>query len=210
MTLLNFCGIAVSGIMLGLKYGFALQLLQNKSTDFLKIIKNWLNWFVAGIYMGGSVLIIAALSVPMYYLQIIDIILTIAMIAVIDVKRRVIPNRMLVYLVLSQLALVVCTEDATLSLVNIGISAVVFLLLVLLSKMSKEQIGMGDVKFLTCINLIFGLAFVVYSLLLSLLVMLLFIIPRLIMKKSNLKSELPFAPFYGIGLIIYVLGSLFI
>ena len=76
------------------------------------------------------------------------------------------------------------------------------------SKVSKEQIGMGDVKLIVVLNLIYGLSFTVYSMILSLIIMLLCVVPFMIIKKINLKSQIPFAPFFAVGVTVYMLLNL--
>ena len=76
-----------------------------------------------------------------------------------------------------------------------------------LSYKTKEEIGMGDVKMLVVINCIFGLSYVLYTALFGMFIILLVVIPCLIARKMNMKTGIPFVPFYLAGTIVYYILS---
>lgn len=172
------------------------------------LAKIFLGWPIAVTVGAVETMLFYACNVPGYFIQLLDLLLTLLIIVVIDIKLRIIPNGITVGLAVSQLVIVICLSQSRIDIWNILISGAVLLVLLLISKVSKGQVGMGDVKLITAVNLIYGLSFTAYSLILSLLVMIIFSIPLLISGKLKLKSQLPFAPFYFLGTVTYIIFNL--
>ena len=66
-----------------------------------------------------------------------------------------------------------------------------------------EGMGFGDAKLMAGIGLLFGWQSIPFVLFVSSLLGLIFVIPSLINKKKNLKTEIPFGPFIIIACTIY-------
>lgn len=208
MSYLCILGIIILSFTQVYRFNFIVNVFNEKELSIKSITKPMAGWLI-GILFG----VIAAASIylwqiPKYYTQVIDMIIAIILISIIDGKSHKIPNSMTILLLLSQTVAVFLVAKSYLNIWNVILSVAVLVLLVFVSKISKEQIGMGDVKLIAVLNLIYGLSFTAYSLLLSLIIMLLCTIPFLIMKKINLKSQIPFAPFLTIGIIVYILLNL--
>ena len=169
------------------------------------LFKTLIGWPVGVLFAASSIVVVCIWKLPGYYVQLADMIYTLLIVAIIDGKTHEIPNRIMITLLISQLIVVICVSNTYPYIWNMLISIVILLLLMLVSKISKEQIGMGDVKLIVILNLIYGLSFTLYSMIISLFIMLLFIVPCMIRKKVNLQSQIPFAPFYTAGVIIYIL-----
>lgn len=209
MSLLNIVGIIATLILLIFKINYLIRQTQDKDTkNPIKIFETIWGWPIGFAFGIITTFMMYVYNIPGYYVQIVDLILTLIIISIIDIKWNLIPNYLVITLLLSQIIASFCITKAYLNLWNVLISALILIILMFVSKISKEQIGMGDVKLITGINLIYGLAFTAYSLIFSMLLMLLYSIPLLVLKKIKLKSQMPFAPFYLLGVAIYTILNL--
>ena len=205
MAYLIILGIVVSSLMQMYRLNYLLNLLRDRDLTIKTLFKTLIGWPVGVLFAASSIVVVCIWKLPGYYVQLADMIYTLLIVAIIDGKTHEIPNRIMITLLISQLIVVICVSNTYPYIWNVLISIVILLLLMLVSKISKEQIGMGDVKLIVILNLIYGLSFTLYSMIISLFIMVLFIVPCMIRKKVNLKSQIPFAPFYTAGVIIYIL-----
>lgn len=210
MTIIDLVGFLVFSVLIACKINFfALKIQGNETPKNVLILKKIIGWPI-GIGIGVlGILLVHLFGFPGYYVQIFDLILTLVFIAIIDLKWKVIPNYINVTFLIGQLLASLTFARTYINVWNVIVSFVVLLVLMFISKMSNEQIGMGDVKLITIVNLVYGLNFTMYSMIFSLLAMLLFCIPLLIMKKIKMKSQIPFAPFYTLGTAVYIIMNLF-
>lgn len=160
------------------------------------------------LYMCLLAILLFFTHIPEAYVQLTDFMLSLVLIAIIDAKFHIIPNIMMITMMITQLLCSFLLVKSGISYVNLIVAVVLAIVLLLISKISKEQIGAGDVKLLIVISLIYGLSFTIYSMIFSLIIMVIFSVPLLIMKKATLKSQIPFVPFYVIGALAYILINL--
>lgn len=88
---------------------------------------------------------------------------------------------------------------------NLVFSFAVLLILIIISKCTGEQLGMGDIKLFAVMMIIYGFSFMMYTLLLGMIFVMLLAIPLMICKKITIKTSVPFIPFYTVGILIYVM-----
>ena len=96
----------------------------------------------------------------------------------------------------------------SITILNLVFAAILFGCLTFVSYKTSEAIGMGDAKMLVILNCIYGLSFVLYTSIISMFIILISLIPFFIMKKVNLKTGIPFAPYYFLGTLVYYIISL--
>lgn len=209
MIIIDLFGFLVLSVLLAYKINFFVLVSQGKeTTKITHNLKKLIGWPI-GITIGAmSALAVYILEIPGYYIQLVDLLITLVFIAIIDLKWKIIPNSLNLAFLFSQMIASLTFSKTYINIWNLVISFIILLILMFISKMSKEQIGMGDVKLITIINLVYGLTFTMYSLIFSLFAMLLFCIPLLIMKKVKMKSQIPFGPFYTLGTTIYIIMNL--
>lgn len=209
MIYVNIIGIVISSILLCYKTNYLIKRIKKQEIkNPLHTFKCYLGWIVAVIVATTYFMGFFVYNISGYYLQLIDLTLTLIIIALIDVKWRVIPNCFIISVLLSQLTMSYAVSMIQPTIMNVIISVILLVVLMIISKLSNEQIGMGDIKLIVAINIVYGLSFSIYSLIISMIVMLLTTVPLLILKKIKLKSEIPFAPFYMIGTSVYIILSL--
>lgn len=125
-------------------------------------------------------------------------------IAIVDYKTRYIPN----VLLLPMLAAGAITIFFIPGIVfyNPLISALVLgLIMFLINKKSNEEVGMGDVKLISCLALFFGYPNIVTIILVSLLLGLVYGLFIMLKNKQSIKTEIPFIPFVFLSTLINVL-----
>jgi len=167
------------------------------------VFKTKFGWIIGLLLLVSGIFVNLKTDYNFAGIKFADIIFTLLIMAIIDFKFRIIPNELNISLLLSQLIIVCFLEKATLSLVYIIVFVITLIVLTVISKLTGEQVGMGDVKLLSIITLFFGIGFLAYTMLFSMIIMLLFALPFLLLKKMSLKTQLPFVPFYVLGVIIF-------
>lgn len=209
---MNFClsiaGIIALALVQSYRICFLTSFLKGKDLkikSFFKETKQWvISIGISAVLAAITVVLLYAFKIPGYFIQVGDMLIALVIISVIDVKSHKIHNSMNLLLLISQIISIICVSGVYPNIWGILLSAIILVVLMLISKISKEQIGMGDVKLIVAINLIYGLSFAIYSMLIALIVMLLSVIPLMIMKRVGLKSQIPFAPFFSVGAITYL------
>ena len=68
----------------------------------------------------------------------------------------------------------------------------------------KEGMGLGDAKLLSAIGFWFGWLSIPFTIFISSLVALIFVIPSILNKSRRMTSQIPFGPYIIVGCIIYV------
>lgn len=135
-------------------------------------------------------------------------------IAIIDFKLKIIPNLYVLILLFSgtvfHIVEFVQKLDAydfseilkSFFFNNVLLTIVVIIVLWLIALIMRGGMGYGDIKFLGALCYFSGIGSLIFSLSIALLVSLLFACVLLILKKKNMKDEIPFGPFMTIGIIL--------
>lgn len=134
-----------------------------------------------------------------------------AMIAWIDWKERIIPNKLILAALIVWILMlgievlftqVKIGQTLAFSLLGGGVCAGVMLLI---SLVVKDALGMGDVKMVFALGLFYGLMNTFAIILLSMIIMSITAVVLLVMKKVNRKTAIPMAPFVFFGLTLNLL-----
>ena len=96
-------------------------------------------------------------------------------------------------------------QDINQSIIGGMVGYSIIWLIIYLYKMIKkiEGMGLGDAKLMAGIGLLFGWQSVPFVLFISALLGLIFVLPSLINKQKNMRSEIPFGPFIIVACLIY-------
>lgn len=201
---------------------------QNGTVDFGKKIKLYKPYDENIIpFKGKSLILITiicfaaslAVQISLYknteiisFIKLYGLFVLITAAALVDSKRRIIPNIIIVvglaFRILLYVYEILTADDVKAILINdlIGLG-IGFGLLAVVSLLSKGALGFGDVKLFGVIGIVGG-AFCTYSTLLaSLLISLVVSIIGLARKKMGRKDAFPFGPCIAIGYVITVLLS---
>lgn len=132
--------------------------------------------------------------------------LTIA--ASIDYKIKRIPNMIVLGIMGARVGLIIFEyifeRENWLSLIGSSVlnAIIVFIVLFILSVISKSGLGMGDVKLLTALAFLCGMYAVLNTMIVALLICVLVAMILVISKKKKMRDKIPFGPFLLIGYII--------
>ncbi len=85
---------------------------------------------------------------------------------------------------------------------------IIWLIIIIYKKIrNKEGMGLGDAKLISVIGFWFGWISIPFTIFISSVIALIFVIPSIINKTKNMSAQIPFGPYIIIGSIIYVLLS---
>jgi leader peptidase (prepilin peptidase)/N-methyltransferase len=178
---------------------------------------------LAGVYLGVNVLLagVSAFFVAQYatgpvsILRLLAAFVVISEAALVDFLIKKIPNLLVGVLFVIRAVLFVpeLILDPSEWISILGSSAVsvilVFFVLILLSRISRGGLGMGDVKLLTALAFASGLYAVINTLLFGLVACVLVAIVLVLTSKKGMKDAIPFGPFLYIGYCISLLLGAF-
>lgn len=145
------------------------------------------------------------------FLAILTVLAGMSSAAIIDLKEKRIPNYIILVMALLQVLLtvaklVIYTENWREILISSVLNPViVFIVLLLLARLSKDGIGMGDVKLLTVMAFICGAYHVLNTMVFALLSCVLVAMILIFIKKKKTKDKIAFAPFIYIGFCVTLL-----
>lgn len=135
------------------------------------------------------------------------------LLTIIDIKKQVIPNIivfiLLVFVIVFDLIQVFILYKGDL---NFGVSFIIggilaFVIFLVSSVISRGGVGAGDIKLLTVIGLATGYG-IINIMFYTLIVMFLYSIIMLLLKRVKLRDHVPMVPFIYIGILLFFITSL--
>ena len=153
-------------------------------------------FMIAYLRFGLSTMLIKALLL-------ISLLMIIAMI---DLKHYVIPNKLTALVLLLGLAFVLCTGEPTILSALTGFGAA-FLFLLFLALVSRGGMGGGDIKLAAVIGLCLGWPDGITAVLLGCLLAGLVGLLLLLLRVKNRKDAIPLGPFLAAGALIMFYGG---
>ena len=184
---------------------------EDKTFLYLKLNKKTLIaagiFFVIGILTGLFEIYHekAATVIIMSYLMLLSVLY---FAAIVDFKKSIIPNSLIIaglimYLVFALISIFAVGVNAkSFLLISVAGGLIIGGLLLLVMLISKNALGMGDVKLFFVVGLMLGLKNCYEVLLISMVIMALTAIVLLLLKKVDRKTAVPMAPFMTIGFMI--------
>lgn len=172
--------------------------------------------FISAFLMTGIVLFVIFNRNYLYtdIAKIIFCYIMLQILAVIDYKYHIIPNKIIIIAALFGVVLLaieyyIFPNQFIYILADSAIGALVcFGILFIVSMICKTGIGMGDVKLVGVVGLIQGIINTYNILFYALVVLLIYILIMWILKKVNRKTQIPFAPYVYIGFCISMLFNI--
>ncbi len=176
---------------------------------------NWKQWsFVVVLSVIGAILAFLSHNAgngTFNIIRQITIYLTLMSAFIMDGKTHMIPNVLIlgtlgIGILLLPFEYIFAQEKfiATLVMSLVGLFSCVVLFYIL-ARLTKEGIGMGDVKLISTMGFLLGLASTLISVLFSLLICTCVAIFLLFGKKKNKNDKIPFGPFVFFGYILMLL-----
>ncbi len=150
-----------------------------------------------------------------YIIKILIILLVLSSVAVLDFQTRKIPNVLSLVLIVSRIVFlpfeyIFEKENFTMLVISSVIGLLVtFIVLLFLTKLTKNGFGMGDVKIFSSIGFIGGISSVIATMLFSTILGALIGIFLILVKKKSKKDTVPFGPLIFLGFSISIFLSIF-
>lgn len=209
--ILILISIALSGIAVWFRQGY----IEKEYKPIIDVIKKnkMISVLICGAYILFAVLGISYQEVKsLSWLEVIQCLLLwdgVFLAALIDLKLKKIPNKILIVLLLVRIVvLIVCAiiipENFVAllisSLIGMGVGAIIILSVLLVS---KGSVGAGDLKLFSIIGFYFGVQGLLQIMIYTIFPATLFSLGLLATRRAKMKSTIPMAPFIFIGLTVY-------
>lgn len=193
---------ADSGAVPELKYTFS-----KKRTIILAVFSG-----IFGALVGYFAFINASDDVALMKLVVGFVVLTCAMVT--DVELMIVPNLCSLVLIIGRVVFclieLLLKQEGVLQVLlrNLITAVVVLAFLLILSKITKGGIGMGDVKTYSSLAFLCGTSAIVYTFIISLFFSAIASVVFLLSKKKKIKDALPMGPFIWLAFGVSVMLSL--
>ena len=139
-----------------------------------------------------------------HYLPYLTIIILLAAAAIIDIRKKRIPDKLVLAGTVAGLAFVLIDPQREFLSSILG-GATAGLVLLLIHYITKGGLGLGDVKLFGCSGIFLGLEGTVSAMLISAVLSGLFSMVLICLNPDNKKSEIPFAPFILAGVLAVII-----
>lgn len=204
-VLINIVSLILLFAVTMYKCNFFKKMMVDKVKSLKDLIKLRFGWLCALGYIFVLVMVHFVLKVSYENILYIDLFLSLIILSIIDIKYKIVPNSLNAAVLISQMIIRFVPSHGMVDVMNLVFSFAVLLILIIISKCTGEQLGMGDIKLFAVMMIIYGFSFMMYTLLLGMILVMLLAIPLMICKKITIKTSVPFIPFYTVGILIYVM-----
>lgn len=193
--------LAAGSILFYLKIMFVRAELKTHE-QHIKAEKRYL--YLGIIYAGISFWAFWSCGKKLIVLQYVDLWITYALLSIVDIKKHIIPNRVLICMGISQLLYGMQTFSIKNLFHGVLTGIVVYVILLFISVMSKGGLGLGDAKLLALTAVFTGGNYLLQMIFWGLACAFVYSILLLAHKRGNRKTELPFVPFLACGMLIHI------
>ena len=181
MNELKLAALVFTAVLNGMKTVYGVEIYKEKEEPFWKVWNcRWL-YICGAVSLGVFVLIYYLGKGQMYYLRYADLLYTYLLLAIVDLKTRIVPDRILFLFLTGQL-LMAGTEGLTVLTAGL-LGGLIFGAVALL-------VAAGGSYALCILCIAMGL-FLICG------------IWRILFRHSSMKAEMPFVPFLFLGTVIY-------
>lgn len=193
--------LAAGSILFYLKIMFAWAELKTHE-QHIKAEKRYL--YLGIIYAGISFWAFWSCEKKLIVLQYVDLWITYVLLSIVDIKKHIIPDRVLICMGISQLLYGMETFSIKNLFHGVLTGIVVYVILLFISVMSKGGLGLGDAKLLALTAVFTGGSYLLQMIFWGLACAFVYSILLLAHKRGNRKTELPFVPFLACGMLIHI------
>lgn len=199
--------LTAASILVGMEAVYGLWSLQEKEEAFHRI------WYSKRLYQAAALCLAVFCGIWMalgifqererfLVIRFLILAMTYLILAVVDGKKRIVPDRILLCYLFSQILLAAASADIF-SMVQMAAEGGVFLgIFVVLYFISRGRIGLGDVKLLGVTAMTAGWSYTVQILVYGLMLSFFYSVWLLLFRRLSGKTEIPFVPFLAAGMAI--------
>jgi len=183
-----------------LKSNYAIELYKGKEPSMMGSIENmqiygffWTVFYILVWYVSGK---------SPTVLRIVDLWCTYGILALIDKRARIVPDRILICYLAGQMILGLWSVGFS-STFHTCLTGLAFAALIMaVCWFSQGKMGLGDAKLLGVTAMTAGWIYTLQVLVYGLLLSFLYSMYSLIFRKRSIRSEFPFVPFLAAGMVI--------
>ena len=194
--------ILLQGVLLSMRILYFMDILRNADRKFYEIWRRKALYGVSAVLFGLAAAGFAAGDVSLLQLRRLDLGVTFLVLAVVDFRRRIVPDRMLLCYLAAQLLYSAVLNTLAEIAVAAASGLITSLVLCLLAWFSKEKIGWGDVKLLAVLAVTAGGGYVVQLAVFAMLPALVVGVILILVCRYSPGYEMPFVPFLFLGMLI--------
>lgn len=168
--------------------------------------------FLKSKYIGVAVNLVAYLGLYIFYgltvkwIQVMFLFTILLIISVIDLKYKIIPNKLIIIIFAFGIVFNIITGAVTIKSMIIGFF-IISIPLLALSIIIKGSIGGGDIKLLAVSGAFIGVRNIIIAFFIASMFSSIILISLLLLKKIKAKDIVPYGPFLSIGIFIASLYS---
>lgn len=193
-----FMLLVLSGLS-GIKSLFGIDGWKGRKISFLRIWKRKWLCRCAGIWLLGYGLLWIGNGKSLFTIRIASLLCTYMILAVVDGKRNIVPDEILVCYFAEQM-LLGAVGTAWTELWHIGCSGAVFTVgLWICSWLTRGKMGFGDIKLLGVTAITAGWMYAVQTLVLAMALSFIYSMGLLFIGRKSIQTEFPFVPFLAMG-----------
>lgn len=194
-----------AAILSGMEAAYGAETWQGKFQPFHHVWKNCFLYPAAVLSLLGYMIIAFFVENPVMAVRFLNLLFTYLILALVDGKLKVVPNRILFCFFGGQMLLGIA-ETHIFNLLSCLITGAVFALVLLaFAWLSRGRLGMGDAKLLGATAMTAGWLYTFQLICWSFIPAFIYSIWLLLFRKVSMKTEFPFVPFLFAGLIIQVI-----
>lgn len=204
MEILTCFAILFTAALMGMRVEYARGCMEEPGIPVSRVWAEKRTWFAA---LGWIVIFFGCFILSGWNLTIIrmlDLLVCYLLLAAIDWKWRVVPEYLLICLLAGQLLLGAAAELPMALLGTFLSGGIFFLVLLMLARVLKNGLGLGDVKLLGVTAMVAGWTYAVVIFGLALVLSLVFGIWLLVVKGKSVKTEVPFVPFLALAMLVHI------
>ncbi len=204
MEILTCLAILFTAVLMGMRVEYARGCMKDPEFPAGRVWTEKRTWLAA---LGWIVIFFGCFILSGWNLtavRILDLLACYLLFAAIDWKWRVVPEYLLICLLAGQLLLGAAAE-LPMALLGTCISGgIFFLVLLVLARVFKNGLGLGDVKLLGVTAMAAGWTYAVVIFGLALVFSLIFGLWLLVVKRKSIKTEVPFVPFLALAMLVHI------
>lgn len=202
MNELKIAAFMFAAVLNGMKTVYGSEIYKEQEKPF------WNVWNCRWLYISGAVslgvfaLIYYLGKGQIYYLRYADLLYTYLLLAAVDFKARMVPDRILLLFLTGQL-LMAGSEGLTVLTEGLLGGLIFGAVILLAAATSNGKMGLGDGKLLAVTAVAAGWNYTLCILCIAMGLFLICGIWRILFRHSSMKAEMPFVPFLFLGTVIY-------
>ncbi len=200
--------LAAVAVLDGMKLIYGISLWKGQDTSLSGIWKDKLLYGAAGLLVLAEIGVWALSGKQIAVVRYADLLYTYGILAAVDVRRRIVPDGILVCFFVGQMllgAVSMVPEELFFLCLTGGILLVLFLAF---AWISKGKIGMGDARLLGVTAMIAGWSYTLQLLVMAMALSFFYSVCLLVFCRKSVRTEFPFVPFLAVAMAVWMAGLL--